>query len=671
MTDSPTDSPSPTATDTPQPLVLTGCASDDTLGWPASGSLTINPCHSFVPLCNGWIIVGDTTLNQIKLVNVGGWTGPDFPLTASPNQLAYDSVNGILYVSMVSSSEIARVNLQTGAQTEFPVGGTPNYLAMGPSGELFVSFGDYPTSVLAVNGATGNVDATVSASVFNGALAFDSVHNELFVADYDAAPGDIDGYAYTPATPGLTLNQTLSHTIDNYFPYPIAVSPDGMHLAADVESISDLHYNGYSDINPQNINTWFGKWADNAYAFSPDSLYVAAASSSGSNGSISVSNVSQHLPVQVVSSSSWSDLEQVGQVEFSRGGGLVYALASAYGGSTASIWWTQFDPSPTPTPTPEAVPLASIDCSSDSVASLPAGGTIALGGPAADMVPLCSGLLITENQAKNTVLVQDSSGNVLSTFALPAMPCAMALDAPDGLLYVACDSDDDLVQLNLVAGTMAQIPLSGPAWSVAVGSGTQGFVSLDTGTPGLPIAVFDGSAKVVDADSSTNCYLAPQVEFGASSSSLFLADSGGDLEQMLFNPGTLALTENQEIMTQPGCEALSPDGLHLAANSGSGLEEFIDYSAAAFSTTYGDWPAPNYPKACAFSPGGGQFLGADTQNLYVYDATTHAVDKTISLGSDGFGIVSNARFSRGGSLVYGLEQLNGATNAQIVWTQYP
>jgi hypothetical protein len=585
-----------------------------------------------------------------------------YQLTASPDHMAYDAAAGILYVSRLSSNILTRLDLQTGAQTNITLTAQPSDLVVGPAGKLFVAAGSYyPSGIFVINGSNGVTDCSTTAAVSQAALAFDAVHNELYAAETVGSPGDVDGFVYDPAGPSLAQNQTLGHTIVSFFREPVAVSPDGAHLAADVEGISDIYYSGWSDFDPQNMNTRRGKWDAGGEAFSPDSQYVASAD--GQN--FSISTTLGHVLVQQ-QSSNWS--AEVEQTAFSRGGGIVYALSTYYGSAPAVLHWMLVNPAVPAAPTPGSIPLASINCSSDSAGALPASGTLSLPGPATDFIPLCSGQMIVENQANNTVAVEDINGSVLSAFALPAKPMKMALDAPDGWLYVACDSDNEVIKLDLVAGTVSKIPLSGAAYAVAVGQGTQAFASQDNSIYKY-ISIFDGGSLAENASRSTDTYSAADLFFDPVSNNLLLADASVYLERMAFNSGSLSLTETEELLTQPQHAALQAGGLHLAATGGG--SGYTDYDAQSFATTYGNWSVPTFPGPCSYSQDGSNFLGSDQSNLYVYDAVTHVNKKSIPLGTSFSDSIASNRFSRGGSLAFSLLQFYGATHATIVWSKYP
>jgi hypothetical protein len=517
---------------------------------------------------------------------------------------------------------------------------------------------------LLLDGASGSTDCSVVASVDQGALSYDAVHQELFAAETAGAPGDVIGFHYDPAGPSLAQNRLLSHTILSFYLNPVAVSPDGLHLAANVEGLSDLYYSGWTDFDPRDFSKRRGNWDGGAFAFSPDSQWVIG----GDYYNFNLSSVSRHMLVQNVSTAGWNG--QLSSAAFSRGGAIAYALETSYG-SPAVLHWMLTPASLAPTPVPSGISLASISGTADSVAALPASGSFTVAGAASDLMPLCSGLSLVENQADNSVSVVDAYGAALSVYSLPAKPMKMALDAANGWLYVACHSDGELVKLDLVSGTLALIPLSGPAYAVATGASGRGFASMDQGIPYQGISIFDGGSQAENASATTDTYSAAVLFFDASANNLFLADASVDLERMAFNPGTLSLLKTEGNWSQPSHAALAPDGLRLAATSNSAGSAYIDYNAGSFATTYGNFSVASYPGPCDFSSNGLAFLAGDEPNLKVFNSATHAVQKTIPLGMSGSDSIASARFSRGGGLAFGLVQPYGSPNSRVVWGKYP
>jgi hypothetical protein len=668
-TPSVTATPTATASPTMLPLALINCASDSIGSWPSQGSLAIGPSSALVPLCDGWVVVSDTSLHQVKVLNVlQGSVAGTYALPSTPGAMAYDAANGLLYVGLAGSNSLAKVNLNNGAQSSVGLAGPVNSLAMGNSGMVFANVtnnSSFVTSIQVIDGVAGSVVNTVPApNYYETGIAYDQAHDQLFVQDIDSAPGDLVQMAFNPAGNSLSTLATVGHFQSGY---QVAVSPDGQHIAVNVEWTTGLVYSGLTDMGTSTaFGSVNGKWDNNfTSAFSPDSAYLA----STDRTQLDVYSVDRHLK-----QAQWSvavGAETLAQLAFSRGGGLVYGLLqnATYNPTAGRIFWAQWHPSPSPTPQPSPVSAGLLSCGADSTSGMPVSGTLNY-GPSADLLPLCSGLVFTEDQSLNTVTLQNvATGAVLSTYALPAMPVHMALDAANGYLYVACDSDSNLVQINLPAGTLNTVALSAAPYSVVVAGNGDVIANLNVLNWPSQDAVVDRSVGYQALTRTTDAYGPGILSFDPARN--FLFDGGGDvsgLERDSFDPVALTITlaQSSSFSTcNTEAPALSPDGAHIAMDDcSSGV---TDYDADDFSVSYGLWSTATFPRAAAFSPVGGLFGATDNTTLKVYSAATHGVLQSYLLPAVGTG--RSVKFSAGGGIVYCLSAVNG--NSQLYWALYP
>jgi len=77
------------------------------------GNLSIQPSQDFIPLCHGWILIGDTSRNALVERNViTGATGHVYPFNTTPDKLVLDAANQIVYLTTKPATErLYRLNL--------------------------------------------------------------------------------------------------------------------------------------------------------------------------------------------------------------------------------------------------------------------------------------------------------------------------------------------------------------------------------------------------------------------------------------------------------------------------------------------------------------------------------------------------------------------------------
>ena len=80
------------------------------------GGLIVEPSQDFVPLCHGWVLVGDSIRNRVVERNIlSGATGATYTFNTVPDQFTLDDVNGAVYMTAHPESErLYRLDLNTG-----------------------------------------------------------------------------------------------------------------------------------------------------------------------------------------------------------------------------------------------------------------------------------------------------------------------------------------------------------------------------------------------------------------------------------------------------------------------------------------------------------------------------------------------------------------------------
>lgn len=117
------------------------------------GGLITESSQDFVPLCHGWVLIGDAVRNRVVERNViSGETGATYSFSQIPDQFTMDAVNGAVYMTVHPDSErLYRLDLNTGSiVSNFitqDIGGF-NYrwslrdLALGEDGNVFALMHD-------------------------------------------------------------------------------------------------------------------------------------------------------------------------------------------------------------------------------------------------------------------------------------------------------------------------------------------------------------------------------------------------------------------------------------------------------------------------------------------------------------------------------------------------
>jgi hypothetical protein len=83
------------------------------------GGLIVEPSQDFVPLCHGWVLIGDSIRNRVVERNlISGETGNTYAFNTVPDQFTLDDANGAVYMTVHPETErLYRLDLNTGAFT--------------------------------------------------------------------------------------------------------------------------------------------------------------------------------------------------------------------------------------------------------------------------------------------------------------------------------------------------------------------------------------------------------------------------------------------------------------------------------------------------------------------------------------------------------------------------
>ena len=108
------------------------------------GSLVTQPSQDFIPLCHGWVLIGDTKNNRLVERNViSGATGAVYKFNTIPDQMELDKNSGTVYLSTHPESQrMYQLDIPSGAFTyhRLSEGGRsfiPRDFAIGEDGNVF------------------------------------------------------------------------------------------------------------------------------------------------------------------------------------------------------------------------------------------------------------------------------------------------------------------------------------------------------------------------------------------------------------------------------------------------------------------------------------------------------------------------------------------------------
>ncbi|MCB1671571.1 MAG: hypothetical protein KDI29_10640 [Pseudomonadales bacterium] len=116
------------------------------------GTAIIEPSQDFIPLCHGWVLIGDSSRNRLVERNViTGETASSYSFNTQPDQLTLDDESGIVYFSTHPETErLYKLDLKSGiisynriieGERQF----SPIDIVPGEDGNLFVLLHDRST----------------------------------------------------------------------------------------------------------------------------------------------------------------------------------------------------------------------------------------------------------------------------------------------------------------------------------------------------------------------------------------------------------------------------------------------------------------------------------------------------------------------------------------------
>lgn len=236
------------------------------------GSTVIEPSQDFIPLCHGWVLIGDSSQNRLLERNViTGDTGGTYYFNTQPDQLTLDDDNYLVYFSTHPETErLYKLDLSTGSisynrivegERQF----SPIDMVLGEGGDLFTllhdrSEGDSP----AQNGLwLGLLDGDANPVIPNLPLnspvrvVYDGVQQRLFLT----TESNLATFNFIPETNTVVFVNGTDIPVGSGCT-DFAVSPNGERLAYACPNGNNEDITPFAihDLDPIDYHNPDGEW---------------------------------------------------------------------------------------------------------------------------------------------------------------------------------------------------------------------------------------------------------------------------------------------------------------------------------------------------------------------------------------------------------------------------
>lgn len=222
-----------------------------------AGGLIVEPTQDFVPLCHGWVLIGDSIRNRVVERNIlSGETGATYAFNTAPDQFTLDSDAGVVYMTVHPESErLYALDINTGTvkwnrvtQTLPGLPGFPPHtyswalrdLALGEDGNIFammydsirddpeggVPFTDTGLWMGLMDGDANFVDGSIIPLQDPIRIEYDSVRDHVFLA----TESNLATFIFDPADSSIDFVEGTDQAVGSGCT-DFSISPDGNRLA--------------------------------------------------------------------------------------------------------------------------------------------------------------------------------------------------------------------------------------------------------------------------------------------------------------------------------------------------------------------------------------------------------------------------------------------------------
>ena len=317
------------------------------------GSLVTQPTQDFIPLCHGWVLIGDTKNNSLVERNViSGETGAVYKFNTIPDQMELDSNSGTVFLSTHPESQrMYQLDIPSGAFTyhRLSEGGRnfiPRDFAVGEDGNVFALLFD-PKYELEDDGPAEeglwmgifnkDGDPTRAAIPLLGPvrIEYDATKKHVFLT----TESNLVTFDFDPSDQSITFVPGTDIAVGSGCT-DFSISPDGERLAYSCPNGNELTpHTSIVDIDPRDYyNTdgeWFLEGTPVSAIFDPSGKTLIATD----NEKLYFFDVETHLlldsyPLGVVAG------ETVSKIRLSMDGELVMLLMNAeLNASAGKVYW--------------------------------------------------------------------------------------------------------------------------------------------------------------------------------------------------------------------------------------------------------------------------------------------------------------------------------------------
>ncbi len=281
--------------------------------------------EEFIPLLDGWIIVGDNSKKQIIILNtLTGEVAKSYQLQETPDRIDFDFDKGIIVATQSTTNNIAKIDVYSDnvsyitAASNTIIGGNSD-IAIGKDNVVFFLRNKWTDSWIGILDISQNIEISHKNMDFNEVInahyiAFNQVNNELIIGDGECSPCSLQRYKYDDKNHSFRIVQDIGELGPSG--KDLVISNDGKHIAfcCGAQTIFDINC---SDIS-KNFGEWDSDDSSVSAVFSYDSKYLLAANSSD----IRLFSVDNHTLIKKVGPRLWLDVDKIG---ISRGGRVGYA----------------------------------------------------------------------------------------------------------------------------------------------------------------------------------------------------------------------------------------------------------------------------------------------------------------------------------------------------------
>lgn len=244
------------------------------------GSLVTQPSQDFIPLCNGWVLIGNTAGNSLIERNViTGETGATYKFNTIPDEMLLDENNGIVYFTTHPAAErLYQLDLNSGSFThhrlrENGIDFIPRDIALGENGNVFVLLYDAyfdPRNEAAADdeikaefglwmgifNSDGDPEVPAIPLILPERIEYDPVQKHIFLA----TESNLVTFEFNPVTQDIAFVPETDIPVGSGCT-DFSISPDGNKLAYSCPQGNEMTpHTSIVDINPLDYYDIDGEW---------------------------------------------------------------------------------------------------------------------------------------------------------------------------------------------------------------------------------------------------------------------------------------------------------------------------------------------------------------------------------------------------------------------------